>query len=155
MPEGTKDAETPMGETYLIFTILGEYYALPSKLIGEIVLFDAVYPLPLLPEYVLGIINRYSIPYALLDIGLFLRKIATPRSKVLVLKENSDKAAVLIDDVVDIVDVPLVNLMEVEQDADVNDITSVIVSSFLWAETTVFVLDIRKILNRIVNENSG
>jgi purine-binding chemotaxis protein CheW len=155
MSEGTNSAETPAGEKYLIFTILGKYYALPSKLIGEIALFDAVYPLPLLPEYMPGIINRYSTPYALIDIGLFLRKTATPRAKVLVLKEQVDKAAFLIEDVADIVDIPFASLLQVEQEADADDIASVIVSSFSWNEANVFVLDIRKILSRIVNEAGG
>jgi purine-binding chemotaxis protein CheW len=152
MPGGSNDTETPTGEKYLIFTILGRHYALPSKLIGEIALFDAVYPLPLLPEYIPGIINRYSTPYALIDVGLFLRKTATPRAKILALKEQADRAAVLIDDVVDIVDIPPADLLQVEQDADANDIISVITSSFLWNEINVFVLNIRKILDRVVDE---
>jgi purine-binding chemotaxis protein CheW len=155
MSEGTNGAETPAGEKFLIFTILGRHYALPSRLIGEIALFDAVYPLPLLPEYVPGVINRYSTPYALIDIGLFLRKTATPRAKVLVLKEQVDKAAILIDDVADIVDIPSAELLQVEQEVDADDISSVVISSFLWNESNVFVLDIRKILDRIVNEAGG
>jgi purine-binding chemotaxis protein CheW len=155
MHEGTSGAETPAGEKYLIFTILGRYYALPSKLIGEIALFDAVYPLPLLPEYVPGIINRYSTPYALIDIGLFLQKTATPGTKILTLKEQVDKAAILIDDVADIVDIPFADLLRIEQETDINDIVSVIIYSFLWNDVTVFVLDIRKILNRIVNDAGG
>ena len=79
MPE-IPDPEAPAGEKYLIFTILDETYALPSRLIGEIALLDTVYPLPLLPPYIPGIINRYSAPYALIDIGLLLRKTATPRA---------------------------------------------------------------------------
>jgi purine-binding chemotaxis protein CheW len=152
MPEGPGGAETPAGEKYLIFTILDTYYALPSKIIGEIVLFDAVYPLPLLPEYVPGIINRYSTPYALIDIGLLLRKTATPGTKVLALKEQVEKAAILIDDVTDIVDIPSAGLLSVEQEAGINDIVSVVSSSFLWNEADVFVLDIRRILDRVVKD---
>jgi purine-binding chemotaxis protein CheW len=152
MPEGSNDTETPAGEKYLIFTILGKHYALPSRLIGEIAVFDAVYPLPLLPDYVPGIINRYSTPYALIDVGLFFRKTATPRAKVLALKEQVDRAAILIDDVVDIVDISFVNLLQVEHESDASDITSVITASFSWNKNNVFVLDIRKILDRIVNE---
>jgi purine-binding chemotaxis protein CheW len=155
MPEGSESAEIPVGEKHLIFTVLGKYYALPSKLIGEIALFDTVYALPLMPEYVPGIINRYSTPYALIDLGLFLRKTATPRAKVLVLKEQVDKAAILIDDVVDITDILPENLLQVEQETGANDIASVITSSFLWHETSVFVLDVRKILDRITDESGS
>jgi purine-binding chemotaxis protein CheW len=155
MSEGPGNADIPTGEKHLIFTVLGRYYALPSKLIGEIALFDTVYTLPLMPEYVPGIINRYSTPYALIDLGLFLRKSETPRTKVLVLKEQVDKAAFLIDDVVDITDVPSADLLPVEQEVGADDITSIITSSFLWRETHVFVLDIRKILIRIISESGS
>jgi purine-binding chemotaxis protein CheW len=152
MPEGLESAEAQTGGKYLIFTILGKLYTLPSRLIGEIALFDTVYPLPLMPEYVPGIINRYSTPYALIDAGLLLQKTATPRSKVLVLKEQVDKAAFLIDDVIDIIDVSSSNLLQIEQEAGSGDITSVVSASFQWNKTNVFVLDIRQILNRIIDE---
>jgi purine-binding chemotaxis protein CheW len=154
MPE-VPDPEVPAGEKYLIFTILGESYALPSRFIGEIALFDTVYPLPLMPPYVPGIINRYSAPYALIDIGLLLRKTATPRAKVVVLKEQIDKAAFLIDDVIDIVDVQPPDLLQIEQEADSDDITSVVTASLQWNGTNIFVLDIRQILNRVVNDSGS
>jgi purine-binding chemotaxis protein CheW len=146
------DSEAPAGEKYLIFTILGETYALPSVFIGEIALLDTVYPLPLMPPYVPGIINRYSVPYALIDIGLLLRKTATPRAKVVVLKEQIDKAAFLIDDVIDIVDVRASELLQIEQESGSNDITSVVTASLQWNGTNIFILDIRQILNRVVND---
>jgi purine-binding chemotaxis protein CheW len=152
MPE-MPDPEVPAGEKYLIFTILGETYALPSGLIGEIALLDTVYPLPLLPPYMPGIINRYSTPYALIDIGLLLGKTATPRAKVVVLKEQIDRAAFLIDDVVDIADVLPSDLLQIEQEADSGGVTSVITASLQWKETNIFVLDIEQVLNRAVNDS--
>jgi purine-binding chemotaxis protein CheW len=149
------DPEAPAGEKYLIFTILGEMYALPSGFIGEIALLDTVYPLPLMPPYVPGIINRYSVPYALIDIGLLLRKTATLRAKVVVLKEQIDKAAFLIDDVIDIVDVQESDLLQIEQEAGASDITSVVTASLQWNGTNIFVLDIRQILDRVVNDFRG
>ncbi|MDR2052438.1 MAG: chemotaxis protein CheW [Treponema sp.] len=154
MPE-IPDSETPAGVKYLIFTILGEFFALPSGFIGEIALLDTVYPLPLMPQYVPGIINRYSAPYALIDIGLLLGKTATPRSKVVVLKEQIDKAAFLIDDVIDIVDVQPSDLLQIEQEADPGDITSIVTASLPWNGTNIFVLDIRQILNRVVNDSGS
>jgi len=68
MPETADNAN---GETYLIFSIFDRQYAFPAQVIGEVANCDSVYPLPLLPSYVLGVINRYSIPYALFDTGFF------------------------------------------------------------------------------------
>jgi purine-binding chemotaxis protein CheW len=62
MPEENGESEIFNGEKYLVFTILGKFYTFPSRIISEVTTFDTVYPLPLVPEYVMGIINRYSAP---------------------------------------------------------------------------------------------
>ncbi|MDR2747046.1 MAG: chemotaxis protein CheW [Treponema sp.] len=140
------------GERFVVCTIAGEYYALPSRFISEIALFDRVYPLPLLPDYVLGIINRYSVPFALLDMGLLISGRPSLGSKVLVLKApeggeqaNLEKTAFCIDDVIDIVEIPLAELLPVEKGEGVE-------SSFSWKERNILVLDIRGIVDRAAAE---
>jgi purine-binding chemotaxis protein CheW len=145
-PENTNE------EKYLVFTILGKQYTIPSKFIGEIALFDTVYPQPLMPPYVLGVINRYSVPYALFDIGLMLFKTPSPQGKVLVIKENIDRVAFLIDDVTGIADIPQDNLLEIEQNMETGGISDIISASFNWNESDVLVLDIYRILARVSSE---
>jgi purine-binding chemotaxis protein CheW len=149
MPEAYAEAATANAEKYLIFTILGKFYTFPSRFISEVTAFDKVYPLPLLPDYVKGIINRYSVPYALIDIGLLIRETSTPEAKVVVLKETVDKLAFLIDDVVDIVDIPDSSLLKMEQGSERDDVTDIIESSFEWHDTHVFILGVRQIINRV------
>jgi purine-binding chemotaxis protein CheW len=91
-------------EKYFIFSIFDRKFSFPSKYISEITLFDTVYPLPLMPDFVPGVINCYSVPYALFDIGLLLFNREGRRNKALVLKDSIDKAAFLIDDVCGIAD---------------------------------------------------
>jgi purine-binding chemotaxis protein CheW len=155
MSDMEEKAEVFEGEKYLIFTILGKLYSFPSRVIGEVALYDTAYPLPLLPEYVLGIINRYSIPYALIDIGILLQKEATSMTKVLVLKESIDKIAFLIDDVVDVTDIPHSDLLKIEQAAESSDLNDLIEGFFKWREHDVFILDLRQIISRIINESAG
>jgi len=138
-------------EKYLIFSIFDRLYAFPSRFIGEIALFDTVYPLPLVPAYVLGVINRYSVPYALFDIGLLLFKTPSPRKKVLVLKDEIDRVAFLIDDINGIADVPGEKLLSVEL-ARTGDLADAVTSSFNWDGSDVLVLDIRRIMARISEE---
>jgi purine-binding chemotaxis protein CheW len=150
-----EEAEVFNGEKYLIFTILGRHYTFPSRFISEVTVFDKAYPLPLLPDYVIGIINRYSAPYALVDIGLLIQKTPTPKAKIVVLKETVDKLAFLIDDVADIVDVSRDALLKMERDSDVpeaGDVTDIIESSFEWQNTNVFVLSINRIISRVKND---
>jgi purine-binding chemotaxis protein CheW len=156
---------SPNTEKYLIFTIQDKRYALPSKLINEVAAFEKVFPLPLLPDYVRGIINRYSVPYALIDIGFLLLKNPSGggfSSKVIVLKEEVDKLAFLIDDVSDIADIFPNDLIMVEQAADATDAaeggvagfasSGLITASFDWKGSRIFCLGIEELIMRIKKE---
>jgi purine-binding chemotaxis protein CheW len=102
-------------EKYLVFSILDRLYSFPSRQIGEIAVYDKVYPLPLMPSYVLGVINRYSVPYALFDSGLLLRQKPCARKKVLVLKEEIERVAFLIDDVKGIEDTAQGTILDIRE----------------------------------------
>jgi len=145
-------AETVNGEKFLVFSILGKLYGFPSRLIGEIALFDKVFPLPLMPSYVLGVVNRYSAPYALFDIGLLFQKTPSPRNKIVILKEEIDRIAFLIDDVAGIADIQNNDLFTVERNADSVDLTDIICASFKWEDGDVFVIDANRIMSRVSKE---
>jgi len=138
-----------ISEKFLIFSILGRLYSFPSRMIGEIALFDAVYPLPLMPSYVLGVINRYSIPYALFDLGILFNNTPSPHNKVLILKDQIDHIAFLIDDVGGIVDIMPENLFILERSAESNELTEAVSASFNWNGSDVFVLDVNRIIGRV------
>jgi len=143
LPENSED------EKHLIFSLMNKLYSFPSHYIGEITLFDTVYPLPLMPPYVLGVINRYSIPYALFDIGLLFYNTPSSHSKVLIIKDDIDRIAFLIDDVIGITGIQQDKLLNVERSADSNDLTEAVQSSFNWNGSDVFILDIHKILSHV------
>jgi len=136
-----------MDEKYLVFTIREKQYALPSKIISEVAALEKVFPLPLVPPYVRGIINRYSVPYALIDICFLLVNEAGNTRKVIVLKEEVDKLAFLIDDVTDIADVDPEKLMKIEQDETA--LGGSISAFFEWKGCQVFCLETAELINRI------
>ena len=136
-----------MDEKYLIFTVREKQYALPSKLISEVAALEKVFPLPLVPEYVRGIINRYSVPYALIDICYLLLKEKSGAQKVIVLKEEVDKLAFLIDDVTDIADLPPEKLMKIEQEESA--FAGSVNAYFEWKNYQVFCLETPEIISRI------
>ena len=140
-------------EKYMIFSILNKLYSFPSRLINEIAMFDTVYPLPLLPPYVLGVINRYSAPYALFDIGLLFFNTPSPRNKLLIFKDEIDRIAVLIDDVSGIADIQPENIINIERSPDSSDINNAVYSSFSWDGKDVFVLDVNRIIERLTGES--
>jgi len=149
-----EEPEYVISEKFLIFSILGKLYSFPSRMIGEIALFDAVYPLPLMPSYVLGVINRYSVPYALFDLGILFSNTQSPRKKTLILKDQIDRIAFLIDDVAGIADIMPENLYILERSAQSNELTDAVSASFNWNGNDVFVLDINRIIERVSGETA-
>jgi purine-binding chemotaxis protein CheW len=163
---GSAEGASGLTEKYLIFTVRDRKYALPSKLIGEVSALEKIFPLPLLPGYIQGIINRYSIPYALIDLDVLLRdsreKQAGPVpasfAKIVVLKESVDKLALLIDDVTDIADIPAEALLTVEQDGDVPEsgsgpeVSGLIRASFEWKGEQILCLEVQNLIDSIKKE---
>jgi purine-binding chemotaxis protein CheW len=139
-------------EKFLVFSLFDKFYTFPSRFIGEITIFDTIYPLPLMPSYVLGVINRYSVPYALFDIGLLLFNKQGPQGKVLVIKDSIDRIAFLIEDVAGIIDVPEEQIINIERSGDSGASPDLISASFKWSGSDVFVLDIMRILDRAASE---
>jgi len=147
--------EVPEGqasEKFLVFSILGKLYSFPSRQISEIALFDTVYPLPMMPSFVIGVVNRYSVPYALFDMGVLFHKTPCPRNKVLILKDEIDRIAFLIDDVTGIADIQPENLFITERGAETGELTDAVGATFSWNGTNVFVLDVNRILSRVSGE---
>jgi len=138
------------GEKYLIFSILNRQYAFPAQDIGEVAKCEPLYPLPLLPSYVLGVINRYSIPYALFDIGFLLSNVPGPRSEALVIKNDIDRVAFSIENVSGIADVTPDKLIKIGSGSV--ELNSAVRASFNWNGAEVFVLDIRRLLAHATQE---
>jgi len=152
MPE---TSETPNGaneETYLIFSIFGRQYAFPTRIIGEVANCDPLYQLPLLPSYVLGVINRYSIPHAVLDTGFLLSEMPGPRNEALVIKGDIDQVAFAIDNVSDIASITPDNLININAGTGPDELTSEVYASFKWNGGDVYVLDVQRILARVTDK---
>jgi len=139
--------ENLAGERYLIFTVKENRYALPSALISEVAVLEKVFPLPLVPGYVRGIINRYSIPYALIDLSFLFSRENSNAKKVIILKEEVDRLALLIDDVTDFAELPQEQLINTGQEETA--ISGSIHAYFEWKGNHVFCLDTGELISRI------
>jgi len=140
------------GEKYLIFSIFNRQYALPAQDIGEVANCEPLYPLPLLPSYVLGVINRYSVPYALFDIGFLLSNIPGPHDEALIIKNDIDRVAFSIEKVSGIADITPDKLIKIGTGSRSVEINSAVYATFNWKGADVFVLDIRRLLARVAQE---
>jgi len=152
MPDTAEISDKANGEKYLIFSIFERQYAFPAHVIGEVANCEPLYPLPLLPSYVLGVIDRYSIPYALFDTGFLLSNMPGPRNEALVIKSDIDCVAFSIDNVSGIANITPDKLINIETGSKHIELNSAACASFSWNGADVFVLDISRILARIAQE---
>jgi len=139
--------ENRVTERFLIFAIREKRYALPSALISEVAVMEKVFPLPLVPGYVCGIINRYSVPYALIDLNFLFSKENSGAGKVIILKEEIDRLALLIDDVTDFAELLPEQLINTGQEETA--ISGSIHAYFEWKGNPVFCLDAAELVSRI------
>jgi len=150
MPEMAVTQDSAHGEKYLIFSIFGRLYAFPAQIIGEVANCDPLYTLPLLPPHVLGFINRYSIPYALLDTGFLLSQKPGPRNEALVIIGGIDRVAFSIDKVTGIADIGPDKLRDVGTETGLG--IGTVYTSFKWDDNDVYVLDVRRLLAHVADE---
>jgi len=80
--------------TWLIFTIGNQadgknLYAIPSGYVKEILRDATIFPLPFVPPYVNGILNRYGDPYVVIDSAVMEGKEAQKSVLFIVLNDES------------------------------------------------------------------
>jgi purine-binding chemotaxis protein CheW len=154
MTETTDLFKSAIGDKYLVFSIFNRLYAFPADIIGEVANCDPLFPLPLLPSYVLGVLDRYSVPYALLDTGFLLSKTRGPHTQALVIKSDIDRVAFAIESVSGIANVAPDQLLSIESSSDQDVSTSVAYASFNWNGSDVFVLDVRRLLALVTDKEA-
>jgi chemotaxis signal transduction protein len=152
MPETAEMLNSAKEEKYLIFSIFGRQYAFPAQIIGEVTNCDPLYSLPLLPSYVLGFIDRYSIPYALFDTGSLLSQMPGPRNEARVIRGDIDRVAFSIDKVTGIAGIGPDKLRDVETGSGAGVLSSAVYTSFKWNDDDVFVLDVQRLLARVADK---
>ena len=91
--------------TWLIFTI-GEsvdgrnLYAIPAESVKEILRDATVFPLPFVPPYVNGVLNRYGDPYVVIDSAVLEGKEAQ-KSRLFIVMNDESHTCLRISDVKD------------------------------------------------------
>lgn len=101
-----KEKEFVEGETvYLVFksaakdSLSGEYFAMESSRVKEILRLHKLSRIPFLPKYIKGLINLEDEPFCAVDFALFRKLSDTKQDLFLVL--NSGGLALQVDDVLD------------------------------------------------------
>ncbi|MFA6857128.1 MAG: chemotaxis protein CheW [Treponema sp.] len=78
--------------TWLIFTAGRDTFALVPEEVREIVRNTEIYPLPFVPPYIKGVLNRHGDPYAVIDVSSFLGHEELSENLFLILNDDNDIA---------------------------------------------------------------
>ena len=94
---------------WVVFHLGNEAYCVEVEQVAEILRINTILPVPGSPDYVLGITNIRGNIVSVIDGRKRLNLQATDytdRSRMIVIESENDVVAVVVDDVVDIVDIP-------------------------------------------------
>jgi len=94
--QNQKTPETAFSEektvTWLVFSAGKDTFALEPGQVQEIVRNTELYPLPFVPPYIKGVLNRHGDPYAVIDIASFFGHEDLSENLFLILNDGNDIA---------------------------------------------------------------
>lgn len=84
-------------KTYLIFSVNERLFAFPSCQVKEILKDAQVFPIPFVPSYIKGILNRYGDPYSVIDIASLVGEKEQDSSLFVVINDESQSCLKITD----------------------------------------------------------
>ena len=84
-------------ETYLIFSVNESLFAFPSCDVKEILKDSQVFPVPFVPSYIKGVLNRYGDPYAVIDLASLVGEKEQNSSLFVVINDESHSCLKITD----------------------------------------------------------
>ncbi|AEE16919.1 chemotaxis protein CheW [Treponema brennaborense] len=110
------DASAEPSRTWLLFAINKRLFAVPSDEIKEILKDFEVFPVPFVPPYVKGVLNRYGDPYVVVDPALLLGEEEQNAALFVVLNDASN-TCLKITDIQDFYSAPETNVVQFSETA--------------------------------------
>lgn len=131
-------------KTFLLFSINEKIYAAPSNFVRELLRDVDVFPLPFVPSYIDGVLNRYGDPYVVIDPALLLRDGKQNNSLFLVFNDDN-KISIRISDVYDFYTIPVTDI-KTFTDQDVQNFYQ---GTFKYKDDDVLILNQEAIIERV------
>ena len=98
--EKTEEKQKEKKDIWLIFTIGEKRFAIPAENVKEILRDATVFPLPFVPPYVDGVLNRYGDPYVVINPAI-LEGYESPQSMLFIVLNDESHSCFRITDVKD------------------------------------------------------
>ena len=150
-PEDASEVvEKKDGVRHLIFSMNDDSFAIKIAVVKEIVSDLEVYPVPFVPKYVCGFLNRQGEAYTVVDPMVILES-KFQKSKKFVLLRNLGQEETDIEENFSIKITDILDFYDVSED----EIEYSECESFLWNQKKVKILDVSAIYNRLKQDFSN
>ena len=97
----------PSTEKYMLFLSDGLLFGVKAEYVVEIITNHPITPLPLVPDYIFGIINLRGQIIPIVDICCFLGRDEESNSCIIILQTQDTQIGILVDQVEKMVDIPV------------------------------------------------
>lgn len=100
-------------EKYLIFRSSGILYAMSTEFLNEIFTSVSITPVPMVPEYISGVINLRGAVVPIIDFRMLLGRFPGEESNAIILNIHETIIGILVDSVDQMVDISRANILPV------------------------------------------
>lgn len=139
----------------VIFTLRGGLYAFPGSDVKEILPFMDIFPVPGAPDFIPGVINNRGDIESVINLNKFLGlpdSDRTPVSRIVMASKNGVRSGILVDQVLDVVDLPL-NSIEPPLSTLDYAIMELVTGELIYNDRTVVMLDVSRLFERLANHD--
>ena len=109
----TEEVAAVQTEKYLLFVSDGLLFGVPAEAVVEIITNHTITPLPLVPDYIFGIINLRGQIIPIVDIRHLLGHGTCESDCMMILQSNGTQVGILVDQVQKMVDLDVSALLPV------------------------------------------
>ena len=102
-------------QNFLLFSINSKKYALSSNFVRELLKDIEVFPLPFVPSYIDGVLNRYGDSYAVIE-PAYLFNDSKQESSLFLVFNDENKICIRISDVYDFHTIPVSSIRTFTED---------------------------------------
>lgn len=132
---------------WLIFTIGEKRFAIPAETVKEILKDATVFPLPFVPFYVDGILNRYGDPYVVINPAT-LEGYDAPKSLLFIVLNHESHSCLRITDVKDFFSASEKDIVHFNED----ELSEYYDGTLMVDGEDVFVMNIQAIIEKVGKE---
>lgn len=132
----------------IIFQIDDRCYGVEASFIKEIYTTDFIHPLPFVPVYIRGLINKEGDPFTVVDLNMLFNQVKLESETFLIISDSQDYLSFMISDVLDIIRIEKSTIMEILDNSSASYFNSYID----YHDEKIFLLNMDNILSKLASD---